>query len=180
MQVSLHPHPGFPSDAVSSLEVDVARDPSGGVQVTYSLSGDIGRVKVPAHKPAARADNLWQHTCFEAFFAVRGSPEYWEFNFSPSTCWAAYHFSDYRHGMDIARDVSAPKISVTNTAYDVVQTVGSVIVPTAANRFHVGLCAVIEETDGRLSYWALSHPSDKPDFHHRAGFVLDLTALEIS
>ena len=32
----------------------------------------------------------------------------------------------------------------------------------------------IEETDGTLSYWALAHPSPKPDFHHPDGFVLEL------
>ena len=34
--------------------------------------------------------------------------------------------------------------------------------------------AVVEETDGRLSYWALTHPAERPDFHHRDGFVLPL------
>ena len=37
-----------------------------------------------------------------------------------------------------------------------------------------GLSAVIEEAQGALSYWALAHPSDKPDFHHPDSFVLDL------
>ena len=35
--------------------------------------------------------------------------------------------------------------------------------------------AVIEEADGTKSYWALAHPSDKPDFHHPDSFALDLT-----
>ena len=30
----------------------------------------------------------------------------------------------------------------------------------------IGLSAVIETTDGALSYWALAHPAEKPDFHH--------------
>ena len=37
------------------------------------------------------------------------------------------------------------------------------------------LAAVIEATDGSLSYWALAHPSDKPDFHHPDSFVLELS-----
>ena len=36
------------------------------------------------------------------------------------------------------------------------------------------LSAVIETTDGAMSYWALAHPSAKPDFHHPDSFVLDL------
>jgi hypothetical protein len=38
----------------------------------------------------------------------------------------------------------------------------------------VGLCAVIEDEHGRLSYWALRHAPGKPDFHRRDGFALEL------
>jgi hypothetical protein len=44
--------------------------------------------------------------------------------------------------------------------------------PSGARR--LGLSAVIEATDGTISYWALAHPSDKPDFHHPDSFVLEL------
>jgi len=33
---------------------------------------------------------------------------------------------------------------------------------------------VIEETSGRLSYWALAHPSGKPDFHHADCFACEI------
>jgi len=36
--------------------------------------------------------------------------------------------------------------------------------------------AVIEESDGTRSYWALAHPPGKPDFHHADGFALELPA----
>ncbi len=38
--------------------------------------------------------------------------------------------------------------------------------------WRLALSAVIEEVRGRLSYWALTHPSQKPDFHHEAGFLV--------
>lgn len=38
----------------------------------------------------------------------------------------------------------------------------------------VALSAVIEEAHGAVSYWALAHPSDKPDFHHPDSFILEL------
>jgi hypothetical protein len=44
--------------------------------------------------------------------------------------------------------------------------------PHGAKR--LGLSAVIEAVDGAMSYWALAHPSAKPDFHHPDSFVLDL------
>ncbi len=39
----------------------------------------------------------------------------------------------------------------------------------------VGLTAVIEPLEGPISYWALSHPAPKPDFHHADGWILPLT-----
>ena len=41
----------------------------------------------------------------------------------------------------------------------------------------LGVSAVIEETNGRKSYWALAHPPGKADFHHDDGFVLQLPAV---
>ena len=36
--------------------------------------------------------------------------------------------------------------------------------------------AVVEESDGTRSYWALKHPPGRPDFHHAAAYALDLAA----
>ena len=38
----------------------------------------------------------------------------------------------------------------------------------------LGLSVVIETLDGAISYWALAHPSEKPDFHHPDSFILTL------
>jgi hypothetical protein len=42
----------------------------------------------------------------------------------------------------------------------------------------LALTAVIEETNGRKSYWALAHAPGNPDFHDIAGFTLDLPKAE--
>jgi hypothetical protein len=42
--------------------------------------------------------------------------------------------------------------------------------------WQLALSAVIEETNGRISYWALAHPFGQPDFHHSDCFALDLPA----
>jgi hypothetical protein len=44
----------------------------------------------------------------------------------------------------------------------------------SAGRWQMSLTAVIEETNGRKSYWALAHAAGKPDFHHKDGFILEL------
>jgi len=38
----------------------------------------------------------------------------------------------------------------------------------------IGISTIIEESDGRKSYWALAHPQGKADFHHPDSFVLEL------
>jgi hypothetical protein len=42
--------------------------------------------------------------------------------------------------------------------------------------WRLGLSAVIEETSGDRSYWALAHPPGKADFHHSDCFALRLPA----
>ena len=38
----------------------------------------------------------------------------------------------------------------------------------------LGLAVVLEDQQGRISYWALQHPPGNADFHHDAGFALQL------
>jgi hypothetical protein len=38
----------------------------------------------------------------------------------------------------------------------------------------IGLSAVVEDINERLSYWALRHPPGKPDFHHPDNFALEI------
>jgi hypothetical protein len=44
--------------------------------------------------------------------------------------------------------------------------------------WRLGVSAVIEETSGRKSYWALTHTPGKADFHHADGFSLTLPPPE--
>src|ERR1700731_13306 len=41
--------------------------------------------------------------------------------------------------------------------------------------WRIGLAAVIEETSGHKSYWALAHPPGKADFHHSDSFALEFS-----
>jgi len=145
--------------------------------VRYRLTG-LATIVIPSRQEASRADGLWRHTCFEAFIRGSSGEGYVELNFSPSGQWAAYMFSGYRSGMANAEEVR-PEMALDCTS-DCLEFVGRANlgpVPQLgrAEMWHVGLAAVIEETGGRLSYWALVHPTGKPDFHHRDGFALALS-----
>ena len=165
--VALVPHPATPSPG---LQVQVqARRRDGVLSLEYRVNGPVAALRLPAPAARERTDGLWRTTCFEAF-AGRGEG-YAEYNLSPSGGWAAYGFDAYREGMAPLAQ-AAPLIVTRQTAETVVLT-ADVSLPTDADgRF--GLTAVIETLDGAISYWALAHPSDKPDFHHPDSFVLDL------
>ena len=103
---------------------------------------------------------------------------YAEFNFAPSTLWAAYRFNRYRGGMTVAHEIATPEIDVRSTGgtFDLqapLELGGLVNLPNDAV-WRLGLSAVIEEANGRISYWALAHPPGKPDFHHADSFALEL------
>jgi len=168
---ALERHPDAACEALRGIEASVARN-GGGLQVSYVLDGEIGRVCVPAPRPARIAERLWQHTCCEIFIARRGAPGYREFNLSPSGEWAAYDFARYREGRLLDDSSWSPGIVVCH-APGTLQLSASIPVFPAATLV-IGLAAVIEENSGALSYWALRHAPGKPDFHHPCGFILEL------
>jgi hypothetical protein len=135
----------------------------------------VDRVRIPELRVSAFADKLWQHTCFELFARDDASDGYSEFNFSPSGEWAAYAFDRYREGMRKRDDVSALRIAVRRRDRTL-ELDAAIAAPElrSAKALSLGVSAVIEETDGTVSYWALKHADGKPDFHRRDAFALRL------
>lgn len=161
----LIPHPDHPPSAGTLVIASAVR--SGDLlSLAFAVAG--GKRPLTVAAGTGRTDELWRHTCFEAF--IRGEDAgYREFNFSPGGAWAAYRFDGYREGM---RDAAAsPNMNWPGDTGTVSVTVG---VP---GDWRVGLTAIIEEADGTKSYWALSHPAGEPDFHHPDCFVLELPAV---
>ncbi len=172
MRQSLRLYPNSYCDAVTAIAVDVAWLRVGVLLLSYELSGDVGELRLPAVSTTARADELWRHTCFEAFVRPGSSPAYFEFNFAPSTLWASYEFDGYRSGMRAA-ETAAPRIDIqiAPTRLNLQATLELNVLPPGPWR--LGLSAVIEEANGQLSYWALAHPAGRPDFHHADCFTCE-------
>jgi hypothetical protein len=174
MRHTLRLHPDSLCAAAKRIEIDIARPRPGSLILSYVVSGRIGDLRVPPVVAPARTDELWQHTCFEAFVRASPGPAYYEFNFSPSTQWAAYHFSGYRSGMRVAAEIAAPRIEVrSDEATFTLQA--ALEFDGLSSSLHLGLSAVLEETNGRKSYWALAHPPGNADFHHADCFALELS-----
>ena len=175
MRVSLTPHPETPGPDLS-ITVEVGRPRRSSLELRYVVTGDISRLVVPGWVKRSRADELWRTTCFEAFIRTDDGA-YFEFNLSPSGRWAAYRFSDYRDGMtpdegaelrDAVRHADGARLE-----YSAILDLDRSGLPVD-RPWRVGLSTVIEDIDGGISWWALAHPSDKPDFHHPDSFVLEI------
>lgn len=159
---------------MGTLSAELATGPDGALHLRYRLSGAISALQIPAPQPdPGAADGLWQHSCFEAFIACAEATCYREFNFAPSGEWAAYAFSTYRQ-RDAWLPAAAPATSVRQNAdlLELDACLPAKLLP--AGPWQIGLSAVIETTEGALSYWALAHPGERPDFHQRSAFTLRL------
>lgn len=135
-------------------------------------------VGVPSSAPQRR-DELWRHTCAEMFLAMNSGPfvggPYLEFNFSPTGDWAAYRFDCTRAGMrpHVWSGGRTPRIEMLHAddEWTLRAWIPLEMLPTGT--LQVAYASVLETSNG-LSYWALCHPNDKPDFHHPAAFAASL------
>ena len=172
----LTPHPASPPSPVHSIVVGAVRHENS-LLLNYRIDGELGALRMPELLPPVHTDELWRHTCFEAFVGSTACGEYCEYNFSPSGAWAAYHFSGYRADMQPHKGGRTP-----NFAFDLQD--GALVLTAQVDLGwlqvaqpgtpRLGVTAVIEDRSGQLSYWALKHPAEKPDFHHAGGFIIEL------
>ena len=64
--VSLLAHPATPGPAVTAFTVAVTRTATT-LRFAYVLEGDLAALALPPLALPAFADDLWRHTCLEAF-----------------------------------------------------------------------------------------------------------------
>ncbi len=135
--------------------------------LNYKLTGDLSKIKIPKQLEHKREIGLWESTCFEFFFLNEEDHSYYEFNFSPSGKWNCFFFNkqgdqlketecnvlnfncnreDNFFELQIEIDMNSLKESFRNL-----------------DEFKMNLTTVIEADD--LSYWALDHGKEKPNFH---------------
>lgn len=188
MRLALKLHPHSVCDAIRAFVVDVARAGANDLILAYDIEGEIEELSLPPAHVGHRADELWKHTCFEAFVKPAGADAYVELNLAPSGDFAAYRFGGYRAGMALAENVE-PVALATESRPSRRAKIGRGKRDAWYQRrvtWHVpdfssgalALSAVVEEANGRTSYWALDHPPGAPDFHHPACFAGELPAPE--
>lgn len=167
----------MPSPQAESIEVSFARLGDGRLWVRYHVEILLDALILPDEAESLRTDELWKTTCFEVFIRLIDDKSYIEFNASPSSQWAAYRFDDYRAGMAELPIETPPEIGLDASESHFALEVTYDLPPECAGQpLELGLSAVIEESDGTKSYWALAHSPGQPDFHHGDCFALQLAA----
>lgn len=158
-----------PEPSASIARVHARRQREFAEETLMQLAGKVGP-PIEAASDIGRTDGLWRSTCFEVFACLRDG-RYAEFNISPSGEWAAYGFTGYREDMmNLEGPIRVVRAERTEEAFELDAMIDWKDWPFVDR---IGLSAVIEDVDGGLSYWALTHPSDKPDFHHPDSFALN-------
>jgi hypothetical protein len=179
MRLELRPFSDTAAGPVLSIQVEIGRPAPAILSLRYSLAGAIARLAIPPPAQPERTDELWRHTCFEAFLQAQnpsGSGEpYVELNLAPSTQWAAYSFTGYREGMAPA-PIATPRIDLvqTDATLDLAVQLNLAGLSLPPGPCRLALSAVIEDAAGAKSYWALAHAPGRPDFHHRSSFACQL------
>ena len=175
--VTLVRHPDSEASAITQVTVTVARY-ADTISFRFVARGDVSGVAVPSAKAFERCDELWKHTCFEAFIeSVDDGSGYLEFNFSPSGQWAAYRFDGYREGMRDLDDDPVRKMEFEATDGSLV--LEAVVREPGKGVLILGLSLIEEDREGRKAFWALAHHEDgPPDFHNPIAFDFPLFAME--
>ena len=83
-----------------------------------------------------------------------------------------------QHGLEAFTAVTAPRVGVQSSpecyTLQAALELDRLSNLPSGDRWRLGLSAVIEEANGRTSYWALAYPPGKADFHHSDCFTLEL------
>jgi hypothetical protein len=145
--------------------------------IRYTLLGRLTEVVIPAWAALPdRQGGLWKDTCFEFFLAVKGVPQYWEFNLSPAGHWNVYRFTSHREGMTEEPAFTALPFTVKTQRHALTLALEldlGTIVP-ADLALEVAISALLRHTDGSMTHWALIHRGPEPDFHQRDSFIIAL------
>src|SRR3569833_1754192 len=85
MNPTLNFQPQSRCSAVSKIEAAIALSRADRLILTYIVTGNMNNVRMPPVTATARGEELWRHTCFEAFLRATSRSTYYELNFAPNT-----------------------------------------------------------------------------------------------
>ena len=167
-------HPFEPQPWLAGTELKAAAQMlQGRLELIFSLHTPAQTVVRP--QPCAqieRRDELWQSTCFEAFFAEPGQERYWEINLAPNGHWNVYRLDRYRQGLRPEPLVNGLTYALRQSATALQLCFSLNLQPLIAESsgLECSLTAVLDHPQHGCSFWALNHSGDQADFHRRDSF----------
>ena len=147
------------------------------LSIHYVVQGDIENILLPKSSLSSRQDDLWKATCFEFFFALPDSPEYWEVNMSPSSAWNVYRMDAYRRigfREETAIEQLPFEFQKVDDKYLLSVSMDLTQILQEGQNIQVSITAIIQTQGGNETYWALVHPGAQADFHLRDSFIISL------
>ncbi len=184
----LQPHGGPSANPGVSIEVELAplspskETLSAGFCLTYIFKGSIENILWPAENTRLSPEHLWRSTCVEAFVLYDKGPQYHEFNAAPGIpqYTQQYFFGDYRRlegpgprwEMRVG-DMCTPTPDVARVQVEFQPHTG---IQHQLKPEKLGISVILQHKrhPEKLSYFALHHAKDTPDFHCQQSFVLPL------
>jgi hypothetical protein len=116
-----------------------------------------------------RTNELWKYTCFEAFWAIKDRPSYWEFNIASNGLWNLYYFDSYK-SPNLPRENFDFELSQFTFSPTQITAILDCKITIAA--IEASLTAVIKTKSKQNLYFAIQHSGEKPDFHIRESLQL--------
>ena len=175
-------HPLFPFSQNTSkitLSGSVERLDEQSLKVTFHISdpraslihGPQGELIKSEEERLIRKHELWKDTCFEFFFSLRESDDYYECNVNTKGEWNMYHFDSYREPQPPHETDAYHVVSIETKEGEIIATIRSEkVLPVT---LEAGLTAIIMTNDGE-SFYAVAHKGSEPDFHMRESFILEV------
>lgn len=177
--MSQHPLKPFSSPPTPfSVEVDYQLAQSQ-LEILFTLKGDIATLNLP--KPAEfpkRVEGLYHHTCIEIF--LKRGKQYLEWNFSFSGDWCIYLFDGYRQKTKSKVPLDSTLFTLSHISQSGSESSIKALIPLNRLDFlektesEIGFSAILEHPKSVLSYWALTHVAEKPDFHQEKSFIVKI------
>jgi len=167
--------PFIPSENITEFICSVDRV-GGFFVVNYKMEGKLSNLSLRSSCGQLRfTHELWKGTVFELFLKSEDSKSYYEWNFCPSNRFAAYKFDSYRHPepptINKSTKIEYQFFDVTDTELRFELRFSLPEELKDVDDFKIQLSAIIKDRSSpELEYFALQHPTDKPDFHNEDCF----------
>lgn len=137
---------------------------AGILSIRYAFSGAQFILENNEKKIMQRQDYLYENTCFELFLKPKNAEHYYEYHFALTGALNAYSLTHYRSSLTKFNEDSF--VGIKNELINEKSLIATVPLPGSKNAedYEINITAVYK-ANGRTQYYALSHGSEKADFH---------------